>query len=329
MRYIMAVVEQLDRAARELRADHPVSHRLALILTDNAVELVIHQRCTHHAEWDRILLKPKLTPKQRRDALGRYFEDKLNVLKALGELSEPERRYILVCHDYRNELYHVGLGHQQIIEALAGSYFRFACGLFARLEPAHIAWHPDVPLTDLARTYLQATGSDEFALADVKKLGPYMLGQAPVPPSLHETLSDAAEAAVEEVEDMFSYVARDNPSRMDAEEAFREIQFSHEFGRRLDAAGIIAKHYEPGSAERSSEIHKQLRAEWEPPFKRLPFDRWRGRARALRRQPDELRVLADYQALRDEMEPLEAGINEAASGLDQYFDMQLDMMRGK
>ena len=48
MRYILTVVEQLDRAARELETDHPINNRLALILVDNATELILHRQCTDY-----------------------------------------------------------------------------------------------------------------------------------------------------------------------------------------------------------------------------------------------------------------------------------------
>ena len=44
MRYIALIVEQLHRAALELAIDHPINNRIALILIDNAAELVVHHR---------------------------------------------------------------------------------------------------------------------------------------------------------------------------------------------------------------------------------------------------------------------------------------------
>jgi hypothetical protein len=41
MRFVMLVVEQLDRAATELAVDHPLNARIALILVDNAEALQI------------------------------------------------------------------------------------------------------------------------------------------------------------------------------------------------------------------------------------------------------------------------------------------------
>ena len=45
MRFILPLAEQLDRAAAELSAARPLSSRMALILIDNAFELMCHQRC--------------------------------------------------------------------------------------------------------------------------------------------------------------------------------------------------------------------------------------------------------------------------------------------
>jgi hypothetical protein len=43
MRFATLVVEQLDRAATELAVAHPINARIALILVDNAAELIIHR----------------------------------------------------------------------------------------------------------------------------------------------------------------------------------------------------------------------------------------------------------------------------------------------
>ena len=52
MQELLTVVEQLDRASTELLTDHPINNRLALILIDNATELMLHGQCTSHLEGD-------------------------------------------------------------------------------------------------------------------------------------------------------------------------------------------------------------------------------------------------------------------------------------
>src|SRR5262245_14126366 len=109
MRYVTTIVEQLDRAASELATDHPINSRLALILIDNATELILHRRCTDELEWDHI--RAKLSGLERRQARGQFLEGKLKVLEVLGDLKPEERQFVRVAHEYRNELYHIGLKH--------------------------------------------------------------------------------------------------------------------------------------------------------------------------------------------------------------------------
>ena len=118
MRFALTVVEQLDRAATELAVDNPINNRLALILIDNAAELLIHRQCVGHVEnhsvYSRLskaheaisLLKPEadesgfsedirqnlMTTGQLKGAKGNYFDPKLKVLKQMGDLSQSERR---------------------------------------------------------------------------------------------------------------------------------------------------------------------------------------------------------------------------------------------
>ena len=154
MRYIQTVVEQLDRAARELETDHPINNRLALILVDNATELVLHRQCTDHLKMDYLL--PALQPKQRRKAKGNSLSDKLKVLEELGDLSNGERRFIGVAHQYRNELYHTGLQHDDVIRAISGHYYSVCCGLMARLKPFPFTYSisSTETYTDVVKRYL-------------------------------------------------------------------------------------------------------------------------------------------------------------------------------
>lgn len=132
MRFATLVVEQLDRAATELSVDHPLNARIALILVDNAAELIIHRRCNDLVRADRRLSNPTLTPAKRRAILGHSFDEKIKFLRRNGELSEGERHFIGELHSHRNALYHVGLTNDDIIRPLAVTYFELACDLLPR-----------------------------------------------------------------------------------------------------------------------------------------------------------------------------------------------------
>ena len=57
MRHVVTIVEQLDRAAMELATDHPINNRLALILIDNASEVILHRQ-----SMDRLELGARRSP---------------------------------------------------------------------------------------------------------------------------------------------------------------------------------------------------------------------------------------------------------------------------
>jgi hypothetical protein len=81
MRYAKTCIEQLDLAALQLHQDNPAYRRFALILTDNIVELMCHQKCEDDF-WgvgefpgfgdDRLVEKKRV--------LGTDFAEKVNYL---------------------------------------------------------------------------------------------------------------------------------------------------------------------------------------------------------------------------------------------------------
>jgi hypothetical protein len=55
MKYIAHSIEQLDLAGQQLQTDNPSYARFTLLLTDNALELLLHDQCRH--EWHYICLR--------------------------------------------------------------------------------------------------------------------------------------------------------------------------------------------------------------------------------------------------------------------------------
>jgi hypothetical protein len=143
MRFATLIVEQLDRAATELAVDHPLNARMALILIDNAAELIIHRRCEDLVRADRKRGAPKLTVANRRSILGHHFGEKIKFLESMTAISDGERHFIGELHAHRNKLYHVGLSDDDIVRPLAVAYFQLTCVLLDRLDNRSIGWSPD------------------------------------------------------------------------------------------------------------------------------------------------------------------------------------------
>ena len=232
MKHILSIVEQLDRAANELSAGHPVSHRLALILIDNVAELIIHRRCQMHASAAKAearFKEPNLSIIQRRKALGVYLSEKTKILQTLGDINELERSFLTICHGYRNEIYHVGLRHEDIIQALAGEYYLFVCDIFQRMRPDIISWSSGDVYTPIAKKYLSQSGISNIFEFDLEKIVLELENIKTSTPSLNEKLSEYANDTLDQIEKDLEFLVADNPAGMSCSEVLMHVQFHHIF----------------------------------------------------------------------------------------------------
>jgi len=332
MRYIMPIVEQLDRAARELATDHPINNRLALILIDNATELVLHWRCTMHARYAKEYLElgeEKLSPSQRQMALGPYLDGKLRVLHDLEEITEDERRFVTISHDYRSELYHIGLKHDNVIRAIAGRYYELACDLFLRLPPDYTRWSSTDQVTEVGQRYLDKVNGGKMFPLEVDKLAPALLAEKPEVEELQLALAQAADDSIDDLEEAFEFIVNDNPARIEAAELLQQIQFHNDFLVRAEKERIEGSKWDPVYQKRMRDLRNEMRKSWRSRYKRIPLDNWRCRAKAIAVEPTGLRTLSSYQALRNDMNYLETAIGDAAAELDAWIQLEIDRARGK
>ena len=90
--------------------------------------------------------------------IGSYFKEKLSFLSQRDEISEAERIYIATAHRYRNDSYHIGLMHDEVIYPIAWHYHEIACDLFGRLKPRGVRrGYSGDPQTPRVRKYLSGS----------------------------------------------------------------------------------------------------------------------------------------------------------------------------
>ena len=75
---------------------------------------------------------------RRNKILGKYLKPKVTFAVSKGKLTEDEKRFVLNAHYFRNEAYHNGLTHDDIVFELAGTYYTLACRLLPWLAPSSI-----------------------------------------------------------------------------------------------------------------------------------------------------------------------------------------------
>ncbi|MFP9139273.1 hypothetical protein ACLI1C_19015 [Devosia sp. XGJD_8] len=142
--------------------------RIALIPVDNGLELMCHQKCADLLFDDRHGNSRRLTPEQRSDARGRAFDRKVLFLGELGHIPPDQVRAMAILHEYRNQLYHIGLRDDPIIGQLSHLYFRLTAGLLESLLGAerHLRWKPEV-VSDAARRLLPELATTKYRRAKV------------------------------------------------------------------------------------------------------------------------------------------------------------------
>ena len=329
MRYKLTVVEQLDRAIRELRIDHPINNRLALILVDNATELILHRRCRYHADLDRVL--QKLSPRQRMKARGVFLDGKLKVLEAMGDISGNERAFIAIAHHYRNELYHVGLKHDGIIRSMTGCYFELCCDLFERLKPGWSSVSSTDSFSEILDRYLpEESAHGAFSIVESEVFTKKLREQFPTAvDSLQETLAENARQTVEKLKGSLDFVVHENPGSQDFGTVLRNIQWHFDFTRALEREGVEGTWMVPGYLEGVERVRSSIEPSWRQRYKTVPAANWLKRADAIECESDELKAMARFQALRNDMQYLEEAISMAAIELDTWIQSEIDRARGK
>lgn len=360
MRYTLTIVEQLDRSSRELATDHPISNRLALILVDNATELMLHRQCTDRLELDSMASglwkahqsliggrssedqpefseeskRDMLTPRQRSQAKGVFLDGKLKVLEGMGDITSKERRFIAIAHGYRNELYHVGLTRDEIIRAIAAQFFLLSCDLFTRLGNKGFfgpSFTSEDQYTDIAKRYLPMHNGRLLCL-DVDKADLAAKLRSTLPagmPDLAVTLASSATKSIKSVTDAFAFLVRDNPFSFDEDKMLTFAQLQRDLTKALEREDVDGLWIDPNCREGFSRVATELEENWRQRHSSLPHQRWMRRATAIGQERDPLTALDLYQALRNDMSYLEESILSASSELDRWTQQQVDRALGK
>ncbi len=326
MRSIVPIAEQLDRALAELATDHPLNGRIALILVDNGLELMCHQKCADLLFDDRHRNSRRLTPEQRSDARGRAFDRKIHFLKELGYIAPDQVRAMSILHEYRNQLYHVGLRDDPIIGQLAHLYFRLAAGLLESLlgTQRHLRWEPEV-VSDEARRLLPELAATKYhrAKVDMTGLRDRLLAACPQPPmSVERALSAHLLFRIDQAESAFGIIARGRSGTDDPVDTLRTVQreadtiaaivrFRREGDKALKAKGSPPKPLDVDALAMARgtkvlvDLNARLLPGWKPRRPQLPFESWRKRAGSLSAKRTALTALEMFDQIRKEIDQLE------------------------
>src|ERR1700730_5821211 len=126
------VVEQLEVCRDLVLADTAPKSRMALIILDNAAEVILYRATLEALEEDRYIRRivpPRFSPKQRKD-MERYFGAKLSCAASDHHLDPISVEVLLVLHRYRNAAVHRDTHNPSVMPMLGRLAFVAVSRLF-------------------------------------------------------------------------------------------------------------------------------------------------------------------------------------------------------
>lgn len=333
LRFLAHTLEQLDLALEHVLKGDANSARFAVMLTDNALELVLHQlareeRRERSASWKRDKVYEDASALEA--ALGRHFDAKLRFAKPRLPISDEEAGVISICHDLRNDVYHIGLQHEAVLPAIAGLYFDRAVGVLARYKPNFLSYSPDMMFPERSRKYFGQQPCGFRAREDFQEGCRALAAQADFEAGpFVDALADHLAQLIEEQDGVIDIVATGGPHQMSRDQAVIETESWHimfdpkaarEAKKRLNGKAAL-----PGKSV--AEIQSWLIANEALRYSRDPVPGWRSREASLRREKNPHKALKKYHDFILQTADIRELLLEACGQVEQWIDGQIEQMR--
>jgi hypothetical protein len=327
MKHLFSIIEQLDLATEQLERRSPAYARFALLLVDNAVELMLHRICRNEMLEDdlmRAVGKAAYSDEFRERVLGQHFGEKVKFAHRIDAITADERDVILISHARRNELYHRGIRHDDLIHPFAWEYHRVGCDLFAKFRQGGWIWPPPRPLSEAV---LRHWGSDDDSWPDERKAQAARslhARRSPLEPPFCAQLSAHVRGRVAEIDRALDFLVKDNFDKISEPDFLFCMQFAAFTRGRFGNKG-------PGLVPSTAWVlHiEDLRSKWRVPYLVRPTRRWAERAARIAMCSTAAAGAQRMAAMLREIEPFEELVFEEARHLSEAIEHQVDMALGK
>jgi hypothetical protein len=180
MKFASNIIEQMDMAFDFISMPDSTNHRLAIILIDNCIELLLHRHAeslNKQREYTKLEENSKYSERDIKKATGRYFPPKVMFAHKSELINDDEKLSINLIHNFfRNQLYHQGLKYNRILCDVAKYYYQICTGILCKFSS---------PYTEIdnspirARKYLGTTGDFSSACLKLHEMGSIFYNHLP------------------------------------------------------------------------------------------------------------------------------------------------------
>ncbi|WP_370675552.1 hypothetical protein [Pleomorphomonas sp. PLEO] len=330
--FLAGVLEQMDLALEHLSKNEVHNARFALMLTDNATELILHQfakdqagrlKSFRHVERD-YTRKEELTA-----ALGKSFDSKVRFARIEGFLSDEFARTINFLHTYRNDLYHVGLQHEPILQGLAELYFDTSCRFLAGFTPGGLYWGSAQKLPERAKKYFTRGPDMPATFGDFEKGCGALAAELDFnPKQMVHVLADHMDRVIDYQDTCLGVVANGVyvGAQVSRDQAVIDTQ------AWTIAFTDVGKTFAQDNGWSGGTVWgyiEWLKANYPFRIKVDPIPSWRKQVARLRAKANPHVALANYQSFMDVTAELRDAIESSAASAEAEIDRLIDERRGK
>ena len=334
MEKLILIVEQLEECKRLIQNGAIPQLRMAILLTDNAAEVLMHRAIESQFDSSRmyenlpqnVLQYPQdpkkdefvtefqrhIVPDSRKKKIRKFFDEKVVFLSEDRVLLEPSLAKVLsVVHRYRNEAYHQDKLRKATIRPVALLSFEAVCDLLTRLDSKGCAYEGGVDYSWFESRYglerFQDSGeSDSQRIAECLRQG--------IPLSLQDLREDLFEHLQQRLEDLYSSLDFLSEHSRDPKGKVRDAA--------LKRAQFFASEEYRGKWHISGEYDR-----FSPRFTLKMLEKWQEETHGIKQLTEKMVVFGEFARLEEFLEPVESIVYEAAASLDHAIQMEIDRKR--
>lgn len=336
---LVLAMEQLEVCADLIKTKNPIKARLAIILLDNLVDILMYRYCSPKFQFEKTyvsVMKPTFSEKEVLDA-QHSIDGKIKVLKKMGAITEKQETIISICHSYRNDAQHRDEHNPSINILFAKILFEIVCNFFVKSQDkGHSAYFIDTP--EWAKKYISGNHVDyeKFSKTVVSKI---KKGLGVKLDQVRKILSKDIQKRIDCIESML----KDDLPEMNKKE-FDYMLKRYQFENTDDFKNISKGFYEirysivDGTAVREQvdknliNIQDQMQSKLETFQANINYSTYE----KIKKAPSKIansktisNCLKIYQRFNYPLEDLELYIYRAMEEWDEYQQLMLDIARGK
>lgn len=325
LQFLANNLEQLDLALEHISQGDANNARFGLMLTDNAVEITLHQLAKDKQSEMKFFTRRREEFQHHtelEEALGRRFDAKLKFAKLLGAVSDETAETIAICHSFRNEVYHIGIQHEAVLPELAAFYFTVSCGFLAGYSPMGLSWGSNQTLPERAKKFFRGDSHFPGSLEDYRAACATLADDAGfVPAEFIAVLADHMDQVIEETDTAIEMIATGAPNPSSRDEVVIGSQ-TWPLAFSEDGKKFMAKNGWKGGSV--FQLVDWLAENFPLAFRGDPIPSWRTRAESIRTEANPHAALNKYRNFMDQTAVLRESIDEAARQVDEYIDGQIE-----